>query len=474
MRFRNTLLALLVFGALAAFIYFYEYKGETAREEQERAGKSALVFKREDLSQIEIARPDAEPVVVKKESGIWTLQRPLVTRADPDRVDSLVSSIEFLRVEETLADATPEEKKQFQLDPAAVTVTLTGQGQEPGAAPATQVLRVGDKAPLGSNRYAARGDAAEVLLVSGGLDSLLSADAASLRYKKVVGIDTWKVARFRVETPAGRVALAHAANHWTLEEPGPFPAEEGKVQSLWLDLQGAEAQAFETEAPSPSDLERFGLTRPAATLTVEEKDAAAPVRVAFGDPDPNGPVYARRSDLEAVMRVERKVLDALRGAAADPSGLRDARVAPVDRFKLATIEIRRPGAGAVTLHKDDVSRWHWGTPEGAEVPSEQVNALLDAAENAKASGFLEGASGAPVDAVLTLALTEKSDEDARTVTVSLLPESGTAGAPRRFSTSVSTSVYLVSPELAATLLQAASALKEPAAEPAAQPEAAPQ
>jgi hypothetical protein len=474
MRFRNTLLALLVFGALAAFIYFYEYKGETAREEQERAGKSALVFKREDLSQIEIARPDAEPVVVKKESGIWTLQRPLVTRADPDRVDSLVSSIEFLRVEETLADATPEEKKQFQLDPAAVTVTLTGQGQEPGAAPATQVLRVGDKAPLGSNRYAARGDAAEVLLVSGGLDSLLSADAASLRYKKVVGIDTWKVARFRVETPAGRVALAHAANHWTLEEPGPFPAEEGKVQSLWLDLQGAEAQTFETEAPSPADLERFGLTRPAATLTVEEKDAAAPVRVAFGDPDPNGPVYARRSDLEAVMRVERKVLDALRGAAADPSGLRDARVAPVDRFKLATIEIRRPGAGAVTLHKDDVSRWHWGTPEGAEVPSEQVNALLDAAENAKASGFLEGASGAPVDAVLTLALTEKSDEDARTVTVSLLPESGTAGAPRRFSTSVSTSVYLVSPELAATLLQAASALKEPAAEPAAQPEAAPQ
>lgn len=474
MRFRNTLLALLIFGALAAFIYFYEYKGDEKREENERVEKSALVVKREDVQQIEIARPGSDSVVVKKDSGQWRLQRPLATRADPDKVDSLLSSLEFLRIEETLTDATPDEKKQFQLDPASVTVTVTQAGKEPDAPPASQVLRVGDKAPLGSNRYALRGDSGDVLLVSGGLDALLAADAASLRYRKVVGVDTWKVARFRVETPAGHIALAHTAERWALEDPGSFPADDSKVQSLWLDLQGAEAQAFETEAPTPADMERFGLARPAATLTVEEKENASPVRVTFGDPDPNGDVYARRSDVEAVMRVERKLLDSLKGAAADPSALRDARVAPVDRFKLAAIEVRRPGAPAVALHKDDVSRWHWGAPDGAEVPSEQVNALIDASESTRANGYLEAGGGAAGDAVMTIVFTEKSGDDVRTVTVGLLPESGTAGAPRRFTTSVSSSLYLVPPDLASTLLQAASALKEPAAAPAAQTGAAPQ
>src|SRR5262245_2713761 len=111
MRFRNTLLALVVLGGLIAFVYYHEYKGEQAREESEQAKNSLVTIDREAVESLEIARPGAEPVKLLKDAAGWSLKGPIETKADPEKVDSLLSALTYLRIERTLTDATAEEKK---------------------------------------------------------------------------------------------------------------------------------------------------------------------------------------------------------------------------------------------------------------------------------------------------------------------------------------------------------------------------
>ncbi|HKY32088.1 MAG TPA: DUF4340 domain-containing protein [Candidatus Polarisedimenticolia bacterium] len=467
MRLRNTLAALLIFAGLAAFIYHYEYRGEAGREEAKRSEERALAFQTDRVKGIRIERKDGEPVELKREAGRWRLDRPFSTRADADKVASILSTLEFLRIEQTLDNVTEQERQDFNLAEPSARVVLQVAPEDPNGALEEKVLLLGDKAPLGSHHYAARPGSAEVMIVSGGADSILSHDAASLRYKKVVGIDTWKVARFRIEKGGDVLGLQREGDAWRLEAPISFPADASKVQGLWYDIQSAEAQSFESEAPSSSDLERLGLARPALTLVVEATEGAEPVRVAFGAPPGHDPVYARRSDMAAVMAVDRAVFEKLEQAAGEVEGFRDARVAPVDRYRLDRIELAAQGSETLTLEKDDESRWRNGGGEGGEVPSERVNALLDAVEELRATGFVDSPEpGAAGDPALRLTLREKTEEEQTTVTASLQPASGAGGAPRRFVSSAAASVYLVPPEKVASLEEAIRALSTPA-EPAA-------
>jgi len=467
MRFRNTLLALIVLAVLAGIIYYYEYRGEDERRAAEEAEKNALTFEREKVKGIEIVRTGAPPISLKKESGAWVVAAPLQTRADQEKVESLLSSLSWLRVEQRLKDVTEPELEGFKLKEPAGRITLElEEGKEPA------VLRIGDKAAVGGNYYAAVPGSPEVLLVSSGVEQVLGSSLDALRYKKVVGLDAWKVARFRIEKrDGGAVAFGRdeGEDAWRLVSPIAFPADASKVQGLWFDMQSLEAEGFETESPSELDLEKLGLDRPAVTLTVEAKEGAAPIIVAFGvpsgDSSPSDAAYARRSDMGAVMKVKRETLDKLGAAVSGLQEYRDSRAAPVDRFRLAGIEIQRAG-GAVTLVKDEeASKWHWEKKDGPEMPSEEVNNLIDAIEGLKATEFIDspGAGGEPPPA-LAITVREGGDEKGRSVTVKVAPAGGASG--RRVISTASSSIYIVPEAAAETLVDRADGIKAPGDKPA--------
>ncbi|HEY3174976.1 MAG TPA: DUF4340 domain-containing protein [Candidatus Polarisedimenticolia bacterium] len=472
MRFRNTLLACLVLAGLGVFIYYYEYRGEEARESAKESEKNVFTFERDKVREVVIAKPGSPELTLRLDAGQWRIATPLEARADPDKVSALLSSLSFLRIEQKLDAVAEAELAEFKLKEPQARVTI-----KLSEAAADLSLSLGDKTAIGGNYYAQRPGAGDVLLVSGDAAQILTADPAALRYKKVVGADVWKVARFKIERGAEAVAFARGAagDEWRIESPIAFPAEGSKVQGLWFDLQSLEAESFESENPSPEDLRRFGLDAPVLHLTVwikqEEPEAGgAPgssVRVAFADPNGGEAVYARRDDMPAVMKIKKDVLEKLGKPLASLSEYREARPAPLDRWKLARVELRRKD-GPVTLVKDqESSKWHWGGADGGEMPSEQVNALLDAIEAVKATGFLDGpgATGrAPEEPALTVTLMEGSGETARSVTVKI-PARADGGSlspgMRPVTSTVSSSVYLVPAAAVQTLLDRASELTAP-------------
>ena len=456
MRFHNTLLALIVFVGLAAFIYYYEYRGEEARENAQRAEGEVFDFEREKVTGLEIVKPGGATVQIVKQDGEWRIASPLQTRADPDKVDALLSSRDFLRIDRTIDDPEPLESYKLQDPQARVTLTLAASESD------TQktALLIGDKAQTGGGFYAARPDAKEVLKVSGGVDAILAADGASLRDKKIIGIDSWSLKRFRIERQGHAVALVKQDDDWRLESPISFPADRNEVQEIWSELGSAEAESIESEKPAPTDLSRFGLATGVLTLIAEGSEAA-PVRVVFGRPEAAGAVFAQRSGMDAVMKVKAELFQKLEEAIGDVDALRDRRLAPVDRFRLGGIAVESPQS-SFSLEKDEGSQWKWGGVEGPAAASEDVNALLDAIEELKASDFEDDP---PVveqaGPRLTLTLREDGGEQKRSVTIRVSSKPPDASGRWRLTSSASTSVYLVPQEVAQKLIDKAAGIKEP-------------
>ena len=106
--------------------------------------------------------------------------------------------------------------------------------------------------------------------------------------------------------------------------------------------------------------------------------------------------------------------------------------------------------------------WRWGARDGAEVPSEEVNALFDALDNSRATGFLDAA---PPDAAgeppLAVTLKEGTEESSPSLTVTV--SAGSTQAGRRVSSTATTTAYIVPPVIIDTLIARAAAVKEPQA-----------
>ncbi len=439
----KTALALVVAGALWTFIYQYEFIGEQAREEALAAEKKVFMHDFDDVSGLEITSGSME-LSLLKESGDWRIKAPLETRADPDKVRAILSDLEYLEISEQFEEVGEEELGGFNLVEPAATVTLRLSGAEEQAA-----LSIGDKAPVRGGYYALRPDSRKVLVVSGSLGDLLAANPESLRYRKLVGADLHRVRRLSIVKGDSRLSVTRVDDDWRLEEPFSFPADGSKIGELWRELQGVEAEAFESEQPSIEELVDLGLSPPRLSLRVEEQEEADPLTLEFG---PSG--LARRSDMTAVMRIGTGALEKLEQVVSNVRELRDARVAPFDRFRLSGIEIRRAGS-TILLEKDERSRWRWGSLDGAEVQSEKVNALLDAVEELEGVDFIDSPPDGTSGAAVTMTLREGHDADSRQVVLNLL-ERAAAEETRRITSTASEATYLVPAGAVEALLEGIS------------------
>ena len=450
MRPRNTLIALAVLAGLVLWIYLYEYRGEEGREKAKEAEKKVLVFDAAKADGLDLVRPGGE-VRLRKEGGEWRLTAPLIARADGEEVSSLLSTLSWLEADRRIP-AEGADLEGFKLvEPPLKIVVRPGEGAPP------LLLAVGDKTPIGSGYYARAGGSGDILTISSSIDRLIEATADKLRYKKVVGLDSWNVSKFSVARGGALTAFAKSGEAWRIESPHAFPADRGKVWNLLTEITGATAEGFEPEGTAPASV---GLEPPEATIRLEEKDGKA-TTVALSAKDASGIVRARRGDMPDIFRVKGEVLDKITPRAEE---VRDSRVAPVDRFEISEVRAATP-EGEKILMKDAESNWRWGSSDGPALEARKVEDLLSALDEARATSYVEGpeavkrgsAPGAP-----ELTLTVKAGATPPTEVVLGAEESGQV--PVR--STASDAIYMVEKAAADKLVRAVRDLQPPAPPPA--------
>ena len=88
MRFRTTILLILVLAGLGAYVYFVEYP----KAEEEAKKKTLFEFKADDATQVTLDYGDRK-IVLKKTGDDWRLTKPIDAPADATTVKNLISAI---------------------------------------------------------------------------------------------------------------------------------------------------------------------------------------------------------------------------------------------------------------------------------------------------------------------------------------------------------------------------------------------
>jgi len=469
----RTVAAVLVLAGLVAFLYYYEYKGETAREEAERMASRALGFSTPEVRRLLIERPGGDVEIVRKD-GAWRIASPIATRADDRSVEDVLRDLGALRVERTLEGIDASERKNFGLEEPAARITIeTGAsaenaGDDPRPTAPLQ-LSIGAAVPVTGGRYAVRPGEDGVMVTVGSLDSVVGATAETLRQRKLIGIDSWDVRRVAMKSRAKSLALEKRDGMWHIDDSGDpnaaasVPADEAGVDALLASLASAVAAGFADESPAAERLSSLGLTAETGALEVEVAGDSVSTRAVLGAVGADGTSWARRSDMEAVMIVPRSLREGVAAALETPASLRDPRPARFNRFALSRLDVTTPDGAARPLFKSEESTWHLGAPGGARLPSERVNAILDALERLVAdrwSGAQEPVTGRET---LSIVLTEdrptegEASPDPLKLTFWTTEDAGgtTVGS------SIASLRYVVPAGSAAKLLDAVRLLEEP-------------
>lgn len=322
MKFRTTLVLLIVALGLAGWIAIYE-RGDTSRTVANAAGgvgKLLVSFDPAGIDRIVIETGETT-TELQRHAIYWIFKKPITDRASALTVSAALDQLGHLNIVDELRPGellnSPElsdEALGFGT-PDAIRVRLfTSPETDPDSAPdkkATEsddekadaaandreiaVLVMGNPAPLSNSLYARiesdPSRAALTYVVSGGPRQYFSDPVAILRDRSLIGVPTDQIVGVTVRTAGGDVEVGRRIvspqTGWTMVRPLQTRADASMMEDFLARLSGLQISGVATEsAPSSAlpnqiptgaariDLMVNGWDRP-LSLYIAEKSAAA-------------------------------------------------------------------------------------------------------------------------------------------------------------------------------------------------------
>jgi hypothetical protein len=282
--------------------------------------RDLLHVKRDAVKTLEISDPGGSYALARDDKGEWAFTKPLATRAGRWSVDSLLGTIENLRMESVAAEEATD-LKPFGLAKAARTVTLglsdgTTRTLEIGAASeADKVSKDKDKKSKKEaskdkpTKYYAR-DATRrlVAVIPAALEDDLAKGMKELRAKRLLEVATYEVEGIEAQLGAQKRVYTKAAQKdpkgpetpkWKRTAPEAKDLESTKVEDALFKLGGLEVQEF---IDAPKDAPAYGLDAPAFRLALRFGAAKPEASVELGKKD--GAVYARRTGDSSLLKLD--------------------------------------------------------------------------------------------------------------------------------------------------------------------------
>ena len=263
---KSTLVLLVVLIGLGAYIFFVDSKkpvGDTERKEKAFAG-----IKSDDIEELEIKSEMGEHSRLRKSDGNWKLVEPVMADSDASELSSITSSLPDLEIQRTVEEA-PADLKKYGLDPARVEVSFREKGKKDD-----HHLFLGDKTPTGNEVYARTQDKKRVILLSSATEGTFNKNTFALRDKAVLKFDRDKVTGLELTNASGTTQFAKSGNEWKLVKPIAARADFGVVESILERLHSLQMQSI-VAADGSSDLKKYGLDKPTATINVNADSARA-------------------------------------------------------------------------------------------------------------------------------------------------------------------------------------------------------
>jgi hypothetical protein len=374
---KPTLFLLVCAIALAAGVYYFDYKRSLNPKPPEDAPKSAFTFQASDVKSLTLShpsRPGEAPIQFESHDGTWLIAQPLKTEADQSAVQGIITSIADAKVAQS-EPGTPDRLKAFGLDTPETSIEFQLQNGSKHS------IQLGSKDFSGSSAYSIIDSGKTVSLLPESLLGAANKSLDELRDHSVLHISAGNVASFTLKNHSGEIAAAKDKNDWTFSKPASTLADSDAVTTLFTAISSAKATAIVSE--TSSDLAKYGLTAPAITFTaIDGKGDLSTLKVGKKD---GSDYFALDVSRPLIFRINQDTFNKLAETYAD---LRDKKLAHFDPTAIDHVEIRGSN-GAIDLTRKSAEEWTFDAPADQKGKSAGIWKLFSPLSEAKADDVLD-------------------------------------------------------------------------------------
>jgi Domain of unknown function (DUF4340) len=271
--------------------------------------RDLLHAKRDDVRTVEITGPEGNYALVRGVGDEWSFSKPVQSRAGRWSVDSLLGTLEGLRMEKIAADEAKDLKAFGLVNPARTVALALADGR-------TLRLEIGSSAA--EKQYYAREAASKlVAVIPGAIVEDLAKGMGELRAKRLLDIATYDVEGIEAEIAGATRAWVRSTvknndidvPKWKRTAPDTKEVETSAVQDALFKVGAVEATEF---IDAPKGLGSYGLDKPAFRLALRFGKDKPATWLEIGRAD--GAAWARRPEDAAILKIDPAKADELQKA----------------------------------------------------------------------------------------------------------------------------------------------------------------
>jgi hypothetical protein len=376
-RFKGTLVLLLVFAVLGGYVYYSDFYNQTERQKQESDKKKLFGGEAMDVSEITLEYEGRSVTAVRKDDTNWEITMPAGLEADAETWDQLASNLVNIQKDQVVSEKT--DLAPYGLDKPAIAVKSKLKS---GAAPG---ILIGSENPRKTLNYAKTVDSDEVFFVSTSDSGGFKKSLTDLRNKKVLDFETDNIDLVKIAVPGKpELEIQKSGSDWMIRKPVEGRADGSEVTSFLSAIQFSRTSAF---ADEKIDARASGVDTPSARITVHDQKANADRVLLFGKSPEKGKYYAKDAARTPIFILATEIYDKTQRPLLD---WRDKTIVRFGAGGISTIDemdiIR--GAEKMSLKKtgDD-----WAGSDGRKVQQAKISDMLGAIQSEQATSIVDSA-----------------------------------------------------------------------------------
>ncbi|MGA8660161.1 MAG: DUF4340 domain-containing protein [Chthoniobacterales bacterium] len=375
MKFRTTLFLLAIAIGLGSMILVLSHQGISSREAQKNT--YVVEVDRRKINGLKIENGDNE-IELRRAGGSWTMIKPVQDRADSAAIDQLLTTLEFLRPEDTLADLGKGDKRkkklrEFGLAKSKLRLKLEGKNV-PGD------LQFGNDAAVEGKGYLRVGGEESVLVVSNDLKDIISRKSDSFRDHRLTPFLTTEIDHAIFRSPGGEVELAREHDNWQITRPTKARASNDAVADTLNKINSASIADFIGNDKAIAS----GLDAPVRMVTLAAGDSRVEIDIGGSVQNDPSKIYVRLAGRPSVFLVDASLSSILD---VKPNDLRDRKIMRLNPDLIDRITIDKPGQPNLVLARVQ-DRWVFANEKNAPADASAVNRLIGTLNNQDVAAFV--------------------------------------------------------------------------------------
>jgi hypothetical protein len=259
MRFRGTLILLIICAAFAGYLYFYEIKGGEKREKAKQAESRVWSLDSSAIQQIDLTIGNDTVAVARTGDKDWKIIAPRTLDADATGLNALSQSAAEIN-RESVIETNAGDLSRFGLQPPKVNLKLkTKDGKEYN-------ILFGNNNPTGNSTYATVGGTNEVFLVANSVTSNFNKKLEDLRNHSILSFEQYEAQSLELKSSKDDVQLVKENDSWFSHGDGKWAASTTAVNEILSSLANGRIKEFFDE--NPAEYVNLGFDNPSVDVRI--------------------------------------------------------------------------------------------------------------------------------------------------------------------------------------------------------------